>query len=63
MNIIKALNLDNERKMALIQEAVHRILLTPFREFAGVRGSMMYEGFRTGEVIYSSFVLQKPNRQ
>jgi len=62
-NVIEALNLDNERKMALIQEAVHKMLLGPFQEFAGVRGSMMYEGFRTGEVIYSSFVLQKPNHE
>ena len=60
-NVIEALNLDNERKMALIQESVHKVLLTPFQEFAGVIGSMMYEGFRAGEVIYSSFVLQKPN--
>jgi len=62
-NVIEALNLDNERKLALIQKAVHKMLLGPFQEFAGVRGSMMYEGFRTGEVIYSSFVLQKPNHQ
>jgi len=62
-NVIEALNLDNERKTALIQAAVHKVLLRPFQEFAGVRGSMMYEGFRTGEVIYSSFVLQKPNHQ
>ena len=61
-NVIEALNLDNERKMALIQEAVHRVLLRPFQEFAGVMGSMMYEGFRTGQLIYLSFVLQKPNR-
>ncbi|MCI0484127.1 MAG: methyltransferase domain-containing protein [candidate division NC10 bacterium] len=63
MNVIGAMNLDNERKMALIQAAVHKMLLRPFQEFAGVIGSMMYEGFRTGEVIYSSFVLQKPNHQ
>ncbi len=62
-NVIEALNLDNERKLTLIQKAVHKMLLGPFQEFAGVRGSMMYEGFRTGEVIYSSFVLQKPNHQ
>jgi ubiquinone/menaquinone biosynthesis C-methylase UbiE len=62
-NVIEALNLDNERKLVLIQEAVHKMLLGPFQEFAGVRGSMMYEGFQTGEVIYSSFVLQKPNHQ
>ena len=62
-NVTEALNLDNERKMALIQEAVHRVLLRPFQEFAGGMGSMMYEGFRTGQLIYLSFVLQKPNRQ
>ncbi len=59
-NVIEALTLDNDRKMALLQKSVHKMLLKQFHEFAGLIGSMMYEGFRTGKVIYSSFVLQKP---
>jgi hypothetical protein len=59
-NVIEALTLDNDRKIALIQKSVHKLLLKQLQEFAGVKGSMMYEGFRTGKVIYSSFVLQKP---
>lgn len=58
-NVIEALNLDNERKMTFIQKSIPRLLLKSFQEFAGVKGSKIYEGFRTGGVIYLSFVLQK----
>lgn len=58
-NVIKALNLDNERKMTFIKKSIPKLLLKLFQEFAGVKGSKIYEGFRTGRVIYLSFVLQK----
>ncbi|MCK4689582.1 MAG: class I SAM-dependent methyltransferase [Candidatus Marinimicrobia bacterium] len=58
-NVIEALNLDNKRKMVFIQKLIPRLLLKSFQEFAGVKGSKIYEGFRTGRVIYLSFVLQK----
>lgn len=58
-NVIEALNLDNERKMVLIQKSIPKLLLKLFQEFAGVKGSKIYECFRTGGVIYLSFVLQK----
>jgi len=58
-NVIEALNLDNERKMTFIKKSIPKLLLKLFQEFAGVKGSKIYEGFRTGCAIYLSFVLQK----
>ena len=58
-NILRALDLDNERKMAHIERAVPKLFLNTFKQFAGVRGSNIYERFRTGQTVYKSFVLQK----
>jgi ubiquinone/menaquinone biosynthesis C-methylase UbiE len=59
-HVIEAMNQDSNRKMELIAESVSKLFLNSFREFAGIRGSAIYEGLSTGEVIYQSFVLQKP---
>lgn len=58
-NVVQALDLDNERKTMLIQKSIPKLLLKSFQEFASVKGSSLYEGFRTGRVVYLSFVLQK----
>lgn len=58
-HVLQALDLDNERKAAVIHQSMHKLLLHPFLEFAAVRGSRIYEGFRAGDLIYLSFVLQK----
>ena len=44
-NVIEALNLDNERRMAFIQKLIPRLLLKSFQEFASVKGSKNYEKF------------------
>ena len=59
LNILHALELDNERRTTLIKKTVHKPLVQPFLEFAGAKGSKSYEKFRTGETVYLSFVLQK----
>lgn len=58
-NVLGSLNADSARKKALIREAVHMLLSPSFCEFAGVKGSAIYNAFRNEEVIYLSFVLQK----
>jgi ubiquinone/menaquinone biosynthesis C-methylase UbiE len=60
-NIVRALDLDNDRKQALIRRYAPRILSTRFAQFAAIRGTSVYEGFRTGRLDYRSFVLQKPS--
>ena len=58
-NVVEALKLDHDRRMTLIRESGHRVLSKLLQQFAGVKGSKMFEGFRTGSLKYLSFVLQK----
>ena len=58
-NVLKALDLDNERKLRLIQQKVPKLLMKPFQEFAGIRGTGLYEDLRTGALEYRSFILYK----
>jgi len=59
-NVVEALNLDNERKSALIKKRIHKQLLVQlFLDFTGSKSSGIYKGLQSGEVIYLSFVLQK----
>jgi len=59
-NVIAALERDNDRKLELIDRWIPRILRRSFLDFAAVRGSAIFEAFRSGTVVYLSFVLQKP---
>lgn len=58
-NVLSALDADNDRKSALIHRLIPRPLLASFNDFAGTRGSAIYEGFRLGRFTYRAFVLQK----
>jgi ubiquinone/menaquinone biosynthesis C-methylase UbiE len=58
-NVLKALDLDNERKLRLIRQKVPKILSKPFQEFAGIRGTGLYEDLRSGVLEYRSFILRK----
>ena len=56
-NVLAALDAMNEVKTAQIQQYPwFRALL---REFNGVKGSLLYKGLRSGEVVYMSRVYQK----
>jgi SAM-dependent methyltransferase len=60
-NVVRALELDNARREAALLRLCPRPLLTFGREFAGVRGSKLYDSFASGERRYLNFVLQKPS--
>lgn len=59
-NVVAALERDDERKLALINTIVPRPLRASFLDFAAVKGSVLFEGFKAGRYSYRSFVLQKP---
>lgn len=59
LNVYKALELDNRRKMSIIRQRVPWLLQRPFQAFAGMQGTEMYEKFRTGAFDYRSFILSK----
>jgi SAM-dependent methyltransferase len=58
-NILRALDLDEERKLALIYTHVPALARKAFKQFAATKGTSLYESFRTGSWEYWSFVLRK----
>jgi SAM-dependent methyltransferase len=60
-NVVRALELDSARRV----DALGRLCPAPLRgfgrEFAGVRGSELYESFASGRRRYLNFVLRKPS--
>jgi ubiquinone/menaquinone biosynthesis C-methylase UbiE len=58
-NVLKALELDSERKLALIRSKAPRFVRARVQQFAGLTGSPVYRRFLTGEWEYARFALQK----
>lgn len=58
-NVIRALDEDHERRMQTISKYVPRPFIKQFREFAGVRDSVVYRDFEKRHSIYLSYILQK----
>jgi SAM-dependent methyltransferase len=58
-NVLAALAADNDRKSALIRKYIPAPLHASFADFAGLRGSAVYEGFRAGRLTYRFFVLKR----
>lgn len=58
-NVLRSMESDSQAKQLLIQQLAPRFLHKFAAQFAGVKGSGMFEGFASGETIYFSFVLQK----
>jgi SAM-dependent methyltransferase len=59
-NVVAALELDSDRKLALIGDMVPGWLQRPFARFAGIQGSRTHEDFRAGRTEYVRYVLRKP---
>jgi ubiquinone/menaquinone biosynthesis C-methylase UbiE len=57
--VVAALEKDNERKLALINRFVPKSLRASFLDFAAVRGSSLFEAFRSGKLVYRSYTLRK----
>jgi SAM-dependent methyltransferase len=59
LNVVRALELDNDRKQRLIEDKCPKILKREAEEFAAIKGTRAYETFKTGYSRYLSFVLHK----
>ncbi len=62
-NVLKALELNHENKLAMIQRKAPRLLRKSLESFTGAKGSRIYEGLRSGEIEYLNYVLQRNNHQ
>ena len=58
-NVLEAMKRDNERKLRLIDLWTRNRLNGTMRQFAGVEGSEIHEGFCKGEIVYMHYRLQK----
>jgi ubiquinone/menaquinone biosynthesis C-methylase UbiE len=58
-NVVRALDLDTERRLALSQQYIPSPLRKIFNDFAGVRGSQAYQEFQAGQTEYLCFALKK----
>jgi ubiquinone/menaquinone biosynthesis C-methylase UbiE len=58
-NVLKALELDSERKLAIIRSKASKFMRGRVEEFAGLKGSPVYTRFETGEWEYMRFAMQK----
>jgi SAM-dependent methyltransferase len=59
LNVVRALELDNDRKEKMIAQKCPRVLRREAEEFAAMKGTRAYETFRSGYSRYLSFVLHK----
>jgi len=59
-NILRALDLDDRRKLALIDDGVPWLFRKTFKQFAAVRGTSLYRSFQNRNWEYLSFILRKP---
>jgi ubiquinone/menaquinone biosynthesis C-methylase UbiE len=57
--VVRALDLDSARKAKLAQKLAPGILKKLAVEFAGVRGTDLYDSFASGRCPYFSFIYQK----
>lgn len=58
-NVVKALDLDNERRKNLVFKLAPRVFWKIAMDFAGVKGSDLYNSLASGHWVYFNVVLQK----
>jgi ubiquinone/menaquinone biosynthesis C-methylase UbiE len=58
-NVVKALDLDSERRCQLIKKKMPKMFHGFAEEFSSTKGSKRYEEFADGTMIYMQYVLQK----
>lgn len=59
-NVVRALDLMGEERLATIRRLVPGPFVGAFGDFAGLPGSRVYRALASGEVAYASAVLRKP---
>jgi ubiquinone/menaquinone biosynthesis C-methylase UbiE len=58
-NVLKSMDLENERKLAIINQDIPKYLHLVANWFAGCQGTPVYEAFKNGDLQYLCYVLQK----
>jgi ubiquinone/menaquinone biosynthesis C-methylase UbiE len=58
-DVLKAMELDNARKRALVERLVPGKMQATFSEFAGLAGGKVHRSFKSGELVYLRFAMLK----
>lgn len=58
--VLRGMSLNSDRSEALIQRHLPKFLHSLGRDFAGIRGSRVYNALQSGELSYRSYCFQKP---
>ena len=58
-SVLQALDEISERKTSAINANVPIWIRKAFLEFASSKGTKIYNGFKSGEIVYMSYVLRK----
>src|SRR5260370_7746217 len=61
LNVVAALDLDNDRKQKMIAQKCPRVLRREAEEFAAMKGSRPYETFKSGYSQSLSFFFHNTN--
>jgi SAM-dependent methyltransferase len=60
-HVLRAMRLDNGRKLALMDAWIPRPFHRVFRPFAGIEGTRNYDGFASGDLRYVQVHATKPH--
>ncbi len=58
-NVVKALDLDHERRHSLVSNLIPKFLKGGFLQFAGAKGTERYNSFASGKMEYYLYLLSK----
>jgi len=58
--VLRGMNLNSSRSLELVKRHLPRFLHSLGRDFAGVKGSRIYNALNSGELSYRSYCLEKP---
>jgi ubiquinone/menaquinone biosynthesis C-methylase UbiE len=58
-NILRAMEADSERRLRLIRDLAPKTLRYFFQQFAGTKGTGIYEAFHSGDCLYLRYRLRK----
>jgi ubiquinone/menaquinone biosynthesis C-methylase UbiE len=61
-NVVRGMQLNTEKYLELIRVLMPKLLRKPAMGFAGVKGSAIYTGLESGEIVYLCYHLRKPTR-
>ena len=59
--VLRGMDKNSERSLALIVRHLPKFLHGLGRDFAGIRGSRVHEALRIGEISYRSYCFEKPS--